>query len=101
MEEDCKDEGFVMSGLNYWIIDCETSGLSSKYHEITEISIIKCDTRVQLTEMIKCEYPERANLDSLRITNKTMADLLLGKTKEEVVEKIDRFLNEDGLASGH
>jgi DNA polymerase III epsilon subunit-like protein len=90
-----------MSGLNYWVIDCETSGLSSKYHEMTEVSIIKCDTRVQLTEMIKCDYPSRANLDSLRITNKTMADLSLGKTKEAVVEKIDRFLNEDGLSPRH
>jgi DNA polymerase III epsilon subunit-like protein len=90
-----------MAGLNYFIVDVETSGLSASYHETTEISIIRCVDRVQLTEFIKCEYPERANVDALMITKKTLADLERGNTKEYVVEKIDTFLNEDGLTPAH
>jgi DNA polymerase III epsilon subunit-like protein len=90
-----------MSGISYWIIDLETSGISSKYHEITELSIIKCDTKVQLTEFVRCEYPERANVDALMITKKTLADLDKGISKEQAVEKINQFLNEDGLTPAH
>jgi len=88
-------------GLVYYIVDTETTGLSAGYHEMTEISIIRCEDRVQLTEFIKCDYPERANFDALAITKKTMADLETGKSKEEVTEKINKFLNEDGLTSAH
>lgn len=87
--------------LKYYIIDTESSGLSSSYHELIEISIIRCSDRVQLTEFIKCDYPERANYDALKIQNKTMADLEYGSSKEEVISKIDKFINEDGLTPGH
>jgi DNA polymerase III epsilon subunit-like protein len=90
-----------MSGLQWFIIDTETNGVNAKYHEINEISIIRCSDRVQLTEFIKCDYPERSNIDALRITKKTLADLSTGKLKHEVVDKIDRFLNEDGLTPAH
>jgi len=88
-------------GLQFFVIDTETSGLSSSYHEITEVSIIRCTDRFQLTEFIKCDYPERANLDSLKITNKTFADLSNGSLKEDVVKKINKFINEDGLTPAH
>jgi DNA polymerase III epsilon subunit-like protein len=90
-----------MSGLQYYIIDTETTGLSSSYHEMTEISIIKCSTRIQLTEFIKCDFPERANFDALAITKKTLADLEKGNDKEIVVERMNKFLNEDGLTAAH
>jgi len=90
-----------MSGLKFYLVDCETVGLDSSYHEMTEISLIDCDTRVQLTEFIKCDYPERANIDSLKITNKTLADLENGNSREYVVNKINKFLNEDGLTPAH
>lgn len=90
-----------MSGLKFYLVDSETCGLDSSYHEMNEISIINYDTRVQLTEFIKCEYPERANFDSLAITKKTLADLSKGISKEEVVAKINKFLNEDGLTPSH
>ncbi len=82
--------------LEMYVLDLESSGLSSSYHEVCEISIIRCKDRVQLTEFIKCDYPERANADALRITNKTLADLELGNSREYAVEKIDKFLEEDG-----
>lgn len=87
--------------LKYYVVDTETTGLNSAYHEMTEISIIRADDKVQLTEMIKCEYPDRASLDALRITNKTKADLSLGRKTEDVIEKINSFLNEDGLTPAH
>lgn len=87
--------------LVFYIVDVETTGLRNNYHEINEISIIRCSDRVQLTEFIKCEYPERASFDALAITKKTLADLDKGKSKEKVVELIDKFLNEDGLTSAH
>jgi len=90
-----------MSGLKYYVIDLETTGLSSKYQEVTEISIIKCETKVQLTELVRCEYPERANIDSLAITKKTLADLDKGISKEQAVERVNKFLNEDGLTPAH
>jgi DNA polymerase III epsilon subunit-like protein len=90
-----------MSGLQYIIIDLESSGLSSTYHEVCEISVIRCDTRSQFTQFIKCEYPERASIDALRITNKTLADLDKGISKEEAVEKLDGFFNKDGLTPAH
>ena len=90
-----------MSGLQYYVIDTETTGLKSGYHEMTEIGIIRCTDRVQLWRQIKCVYPERANFDALSITKKTMADLERGYDKEAVVEECEKFFNEDGLTRGH
>lgn len=90
-----------MTGLQYYIIDCETTGLDSKLHEITEISIIRYKDRVQLTQNIICDYPERASYDALRVTKKTIEDLSYGVTKEEAITKIDKFLEEDNCTRAH
>ena len=90
-----------MAGIIYYVADLETTGVSSKIHEITEVSIIRCSDRVQLTEMVRCEHPSSASYDALKLTHKTMADLLNGKSKEEVIDKIDKFLNEDGFPSNY
>lgn len=87
--------------LVYYVLDVETTGLNSSYHELTEISIIRCKDKVQMTEMIKCEYPERASLDSLKITNKTWADLEKGNSKQFVTEKMIKFIESDGLTPAH
>lgn len=90
-----------MSGLIYYVIDTETTGLKGNFHEMTEIGIIRCTDRVQLWRQIRCEYPERANFDALAITKKSMADLERGHNKEKVVEESDRFFNEDGATPAH
>jgi DNA polymerase III epsilon subunit-like protein len=90
-----------MSGITYYIIDSETTGLSSSYHEVNELSIIRFADRVQLTRFIKCEYPERANFDSLAITGKTLNDLSTGISKEQAVEECNKFFEEDGLTPAH
>jgi DNA polymerase III epsilon subunit-like protein len=90
-----------MSGLQYYVIDTETTGLKSGYHEMTEIGIIRCTDRHQVWKQIKCVYPERANFDALAITNKTMTDLENGYDKEEIVTMCDKFFAEDGLTAAH
>lgn len=85
-----------MSGLHYYVIDTETTGLKAGYHEMTEIGIIRCADRVQLWRQIMCEYPERANFDALAITKKTLADLSNGHNAESVVTECDNFFAEDG-----
>ncbi len=90
-----------MSGLQYYVIDTETTGLKSGYHEITEIGIIRCTDRVQLWRQIKCVYPERANFDALAITKKTMADLERGYDREAVLAECEKFFAEDGLTPAH
>lgn len=85
-----------MSGINYYVVDTETTGLSVANHEIVEISIIRCSDKVQITRQIIAEFPERASLDALAITKKSMADLAIGKSKEEVVEECEKFFEQDG-----
>jgi len=87
--------------IKFYIVDVETNGIRTNYHEVNEISIIRYDDRVQLTEFIKCENPSRSSFDALKITKKTMSDLQRGKSKEEVVDKIIYFLEEDGLTPSH
>lgn len=87
--------------LLYYIIDTETTGLKTHFHEMTEIGIIRCTDRVQLWRQIKCEYPERANFDALAITKKSMADLEKGRDKLSVVEECEKFFSEDGATPAH
>lgn len=88
-----------MSDLHYYVIDTETTGVQVSKNEITEIGIIRCKDRVQLWRNIKCETPETASYDALKITNKTLADLLKGSTKEDVVNECEKFFDEDGVSA--
>lgn len=90
-----------MSGLQFYIIDTETTGLKAGYNEMTEIGIIRYTDRVQLHRCIKCDYPERANFDALAITKKTMADLEKGHNRNDVVTECNKFFAEDGLTPAH
>lgn len=87
--------------LAYYVIDTETTGLRSGYHEMTEIGIIRCTDRVQLWRQIKCLYPERASFDALAITKKTMQDLENGREPLSVIEECEKFFSEDGLSAAH
>jgi len=83
-------------GLHFYVVDTETTGLTANHHEVTEIGIIRYSDRVQLHRNIKCEYPERASFDALKITKKTMADLGKGYSKAAVVAECNKFFAEDG-----
>jgi DNA polymerase III epsilon subunit-like protein len=90
-----------MSSLKFYILDVESTGLKAGYHELTEIGIVRFDDCVQLWDKIKCEYPERASLDALRITGKNMKDLYVGKNLEDSVDRVTGFFESDGLTSAH
>lgn len=83
-------------GLNYYVIDTETTGLKAGYQEMTEIGVIRCKDRVQLHRKIKCENPERVSYDALKITKKTMDDIVNGHNKMDVVLETNKFFEEDG-----
>lgn len=85
-----------MTGLHYYILDTETTGLSTKFHEVIEIGIVRATDRVQLFREIVAEHPENANYDALKITNKTLHDLKRGVSKEEAVETVEEFFALDG-----
>jgi DNA polymerase III epsilon subunit-like protein len=86
--------------VEYYCLDLETTGLG-KDHEVVEISVIRCRDKVQITRFIAAEHPERASLDALAICNKTMNDLKIGTSKEEAVDDVEKFLNEDGSTPAH
>jgi len=87
--------------LSYFVVDLETNGLSSFVHEPTEISIIRCSDKVQLTKMIKVKHPEKSSWDALKITGKTIADLSNGDDLIDTVNLCDKFIKEDGLTPAH
>lgn len=87
--------------LKFYVYDCETTGLSDSYHEVTEIGIVREDDKVQLYRKLKAEHPERASLEALAVTNKTMADLLQGEDKRKAVEDCNKFFEQDGLTRAH
>jgi len=87
--------------LKFYLTDTETTGLDLKRNEVTQISIIRCADRHQLSKYIKAEHPETAHEDALRITGRTRADLLKGDSKESVVDACEKFLEEDGTTPEH
>jgi DNA polymerase III epsilon subunit-like protein len=86
-----------MSEIVYYPTDLETSGLKVGVQEVTEIGIIRAKDRVQLWRNVKCERPEAASFDALKITGKTIEDLSKGFSKEQVVEECNEFFSKDGL----
>lgn len=88
-------------GLNFYVIDVETNGLKAGWHEITQISIIRNEDRNQLSKYIRIQYPNRTNPESLTVTGRTMADLKVGVSKEEVVNACQDFLLSDGQTEEH
>lgn len=87
--------------LQYYVLDIETTGFSPDKHEITEVGIVRVKDKTQFFKHVRCDFPERASLDSLRITNKTLEDLAVGESKEDLINKVNDFLNEDGLTPQH
>lgn len=83
----------------YYLLDSETSGLSEKLHEVVEISVIRAEDKMQITREIKALYPERANLDSLKIIGKTKYQISQGILPSQAVQEFNNFINLDGSSS--
>jgi len=87
--------------MEYYIIDTETTGLKAGHHEITDISIVRCTDRAQLTKKIKIDHPDRVSMQALEVTGRNYEDILGGEDKFEVVERCEEFWREDGLTPEH
>lgn len=83
--------------MHKYIIDLETTGIDTKIHEITEVSIIRCADLVQKTWLLRINNPKTCQARALAITNKTIEELLAReKDLAEVIEDINAFIEEDG-----
>lgn len=91
----------MSNGLTYYVVDTETTGLSPAWHEVSQVSIIRCSDRNQINRYIKVEHPERAQKQALDATGRTWADLKKGDPKQEVVEYCNKFITQDGLTDEH
>ena len=91
----------MSSGLVYYVIDTETTGLLPKMHEMCEYSIIRCSDRVQLSRQIKVDNPRNASADALAVTGKTIEDLSKGISKVAAIRDLHDFVEQDGLTSAH
>lgn len=82
--------------MEYYLVDTETTGLKNGFHELTEISIIRCKDREQRVWLIKIKHPEHASKEALHITGKTIEELLSrGRYIEDVLDEVDNFIKED------
>lgn len=81
-----------MTGISFVICDTETTGLSTKYHEIIEISMIDYSTKQQIFRQIRAHNPKNASFDALRVCKKTMKDLEVGIERNQAVKDINNFL---------
>jgi DNA polymerase III alpha subunit (gram-positive type) len=91
----------MSAGIEYYILDTETTGLSINMHEIFEISIIRCKDKVQISRTIRADNPKMASYDALKITNKTIQDLYKGISKQQAIEEINNFFDQDKLTPSH
>lgn len=87
--------------LFYYVIDTETTGLKPSWHEMTQISIIRCSDRHQISKLIRAEYPKRASQEALTITGRTEADILKGESRMSVVQSVHDWILQDGLTDEH
>lgn len=88
-------------GLEFYVIDTETTGLKAGFNEVTDVSIIRCSDRNQLTQKVKINFPERASDQALEITGRKFEDLLGGEAKEKVVDLCNNFFAQDGKTDEH
>jgi DNA polymerase III alpha subunit (gram-positive type) len=90
-----------MAGIVYYVLDTETTGLKHNFHELTEISIIRYEDRLQMSRNVRAEKPENASYDALKITGKTIKDLYKGISCTEMIGEVEAFLEKDNLTPAH
>jgi DNA polymerase III epsilon subunit-like protein len=82
--------------IHNYIIDLETTGVKTNWHEVTQITIIRCSDRNQLNKYIWPKFPDRTSPDALKYTGRTMQDLYKGEPAEDVVKACHEFILQDG-----
>jgi DNA polymerase III epsilon subunit-like protein len=68
---------------------------------VNQISVIRVADGFQKTANIAVDFPNRANPDALRIQKKAKHELKIGVPRDDVVEELDAFFEEDGLTAAH
>lgn len=89
------------NSIEYYVLDTETTGVNTKKHEVTEISIVRCSDRHQLTRLIKAEHPENVQPQALEATGRTYEDLLKGESRHTAVAACNAFFEQDGKTPEH
>jgi DNA polymerase III alpha subunit (gram-positive type) len=87
--------------IQYYVLDTETTGLKQGFHELTEISIIRCADKMQVSRKVKCQHPEFASFDALQITGKTIADLHQGVHHKQMIQDVNNFFQTDNTKATH
>lgn len=88
-------------GLNYYILDTETTGLAIDFHEINQLSVMRVIDQEQLSLQIKVKKPDVYNTAALEIQGITPQDLKQGIPIEEAIDMVDAFLQDDGQTKAH
>ncbi len=79
--------------MKFITLDLESTGLSSEFHELTEIAILNNETMELVEWDIRIRHPERCSKEALMITNKTAAELTQrGRYLEDCIDEIDEFV---------
>lgn len=87
--------------LIYYILDCETTGLSVDFHEMNQLSVMRVHDQKQLSLQIKVKKPNVYNQAALDVQGITPDDLRQGITIKEVISQVDSFFKEDGKTQAH
>lgn len=81
--------------MKYRIIDSESTGLKVNVHELTELSIIDCDSMVQKNWLFGIKNPKVADPFALQLTGKTIKELTSRQLfLEHVIDEIDEFVKD-------
>jgi DNA polymerase III epsilon subunit-like protein len=89
--------------IQFYVLDLETNGLMCRnnFHEICEFSIIRAADRMELSRQVKVDHPENSSIDALKITGKTVDQLRNGINKNQLIQEVENFLNEDNNRPSH
>ena len=86
--------------MRYFVIDLESDGLKCGYNQITECSILNCQTMEQITWLIRIKDPKRCSKQALYVTKKTAEELMSrGRYIEDVLDEISEFILRDVASS--
>lgn len=95
--------------LEFYVADCETSGLDDHENDVIEVSLLRLSTDEQKTWSIKPLTPETASPDALRINGHKLEDLLhqtkAGKDRylipQDVIVDIENWVLDDGVPAAN
>jgi len=82
--------------MQKYVLDTETSGLKPGFHEITEISILRCEDLEQRVWKLNIHHPERFSKEAIMVTGQNVNSILKrGIYLEDSMDDINDFLKED------